>query len=104
MVGENGYNWICLRTRPRLLIMDITVKAGLFKTEELAKLLNVDTYDSKNYLTDKLAMGNSVLIKNRNFSTDRIRLRIKDSAIIGSAKFKKLLADAMKTFTRLDGD
>ncbi len=49
-------------------------------------------------------MGNSVVIKNKNPSTDRIRLRIKDPAIIGSTGFRKLLVDAMKAFPRVEGD
>lgn len=96
----NNYNWLCVHTKPRFLVLDFLVKAGVFKTEELAKRLGVEQFDADESLADKLGMPSSVFVKNRNPSSDRIRLRAKEDFNVNSETFMEFLRDAFKAFPK----
>lgn len=70
----NNYNWLCIHTRPNFLLLDFLVKAGAFKTDELAKRLGVEKFDTDESFADKLNLPSSVFVKHRNPKSDRIRL------------------------------
>ncbi len=92
----NNYNWMLVHTRPRFLILDFRVKAGVFKTEDLAKLLGVEKFDPDETLTGKLSMPSTVFVKNRTQVTDRIRLRAKEDFDFKSKVFLAFLKDTYK--------
>lgn len=96
----NNYNWLIVHTKPRFLLFDFLVKAGLFNTEDLAKRLNVEQFDTDESLADKLGMPSSVFVKNRNPTSDRIRLRAKEDFDVKSEAFVNFLKDAYKAFPK----
>jgi hypothetical protein len=92
----NSYNWLCVITRAKFLLLDINVKAGAFNGDELAKQLNIVKFDTEDLLSEKLGLPSSVLIKNRNENTDRIRFRVKDDFDLSSTPFLQFLEKAYK--------
>ena len=96
----NNYNWLSVHTKPRFLVLDFHVKADSFKTEELASRLGVEQFDADESLADKLGMASSVFVKNRNPTSDRIRLRVKEEFDIKSEAFIEFLRDTYKAFPK----
>ena len=96
----NGYNWLCINTKPRSLVLDFIVKAGVFKTDTLAKKLGVEAFDTDDSLGEKLGMPSSVFVKKRNASSDRVRFRMKTDFNLNSPKFHEFLKAAFKAFTK----
>ena len=92
----NNYIWLCVHTRPRFLVLDFLVKAGVFKTDELAKRLGVDKFDTQESVGEKLGMPSTVFVENRNQTSDRIRLRAKEDFDVKSDTFVKFMRDAFK--------
>jgi hypothetical protein len=96
----NDYNWLRVHTKPRALILDFLVKADVFKTQDLAKRLNVEEYDVDDSLSEKFTMPSSVFVKNRNPASDRIRLRAKEDFNFKSEAFLEFLKEAHKAFPK----
>ena len=96
----NDFNWLCVHTKPRFLLLDFIVKAGVFKTEELAKRLGIEKFDTDESLAEKLGLPSSVFVKNRNPMSDRIRLRAKEGFDVKSKTFVEFLRDAFKAFPK----
>lgn len=96
----NNYNWLSVHTRPKFLILDFLVKADLFKTEQLAGRLGIEQFDADESLADKLGMASSIFVKNRNPTSDRVRLRIKEEFDFKSEAFIEFLRDAYQAFPR----
>lgn len=96
----NGYNWLCINTKPRFLVLDFIVKAGVFKTDVLAKRLGVEAFDMDDSLGEKLGMPSSVFVKSRNPSSDRVRFRMKKDFELKNTAFLDFLKDAFKAFTK----
>lgn len=96
----NGYNWLYIHTKTRFLVLDFIVKAGVFKTDALAKQLGVEVFDVDDSLGEKLGMPSSIFVKNRNPTSDRIRFRMKEEFDINTDTFRKFLKEAYKAFTK----
>lgn len=96
----NNYNWIIIHTKPRFLVIDLLVKAGSFKTDDLAQRLGVEKFDTDEALADKLGMPSTVFVKNRNQKSDRIRLRAKEDFDVNSPAFIDFLRNAFKVFPK----
>ncbi len=96
----NDFNWLSVHTKPRFLVLDFLVKAGAFKTEELAERLAVEKFDTDESLAEKLGMPSTVFVKNRNPTSDRIRLRAKEDFDVKSKTFVEFLKDAYKAFPK----
>ncbi|HOD71872.1 MAG TPA: hypothetical protein PKO27_12640 [Deltaproteobacteria bacterium] len=96
----NNYNWLCVHTKPRFLVIDLLVKTGVFKTEDLAKRLGVEKFDTDETLAEKLGMPSTVFVKNRNQKSDRVRLRAKEDFDVKSKSFIDFLKDAFKAFPK----
>jgi hypothetical protein len=90
----NNYNWLCVQTHPNALWIDVSVKAGTFKLDTLAKELGVTEFGKDDSLSEKLALPSSVSIRNRNETTDRVRIRVKPDFNLDGAGFKKFLKEA----------
>jgi len=95
-----GYNWLCIETRPRFLLLDFHVKAGVFKTDALAKRLDVEVFDMDESLGDKLRLPSSVFVNTYNPSSDRVRFRMKEDFNIDGPAFREFLRDAFKACTK----
>ena len=87
-------------TKAIFLVLDFLAKAGKFKTEDLAKRLNVEKFDTDESFSDKLNLPSSVFVKNKNPSFDRIRLRAKEDFDFTADSFSKFLKDAYKAYQR----
>ena len=96
----NNYNWLRVHTKPKALLLDFLVKAGVFKTEDLAKRLGVEEYDVDDSLSEKFTMPSSVFVKNRNPASDRVRLRTKEDFNFKSEAFLEFLKEAHKAFPK----
>lgn len=73
-----NYNWLTIYTRSTILSLDFMVKAGAFKSEDLAKRLGITEYDSAGSFSEKLGLGNSVSVWNRNQNIDTVTIRLKE--------------------------
>ena len=96
----NGYNWLHIHTKPKFLVLDFIVKAGIFETDSLAKQLGVEVFDVGDSLGDKLGLPSSVFVKKRNPSSDRIRLRMKEDFDTATDSFRAFLKEAYTAFTK----
>lgn len=96
----NGFNWLCVHTKPNFLVIDFLVKANVFKTEDLAKRLGVEKFDTDESFAEKLGMPSTVFVKNRNSMSDRIWLRAKEDFDVKSKSFVEFLKDAFKAFPK----
>jgi hypothetical protein len=92
----NGYNWLCVLTKSKLLTIDIHVKANSFNQDEIANELGTVKFDKDESLADKLSLPSSISIKNIRESTDRIRIRAKDDFDLTSETFTSFLDRAYK--------
>ena len=96
----NNYNWLSIHTKPKFLVLDFLVKANIFKTDELAKSLGIEKFDTDESLADKLNLPSSIFVKNRNTISDRIRLRAKKDFDFKSESFIEFLKKAYKAFPK----
>ena len=60
----------------------------------------VEKFDSDESLSDKFSMPSSVFVKNRNQTSDRIRLRVKEEFDLKAEVFTKFLEKAYKASPR----
>lgn len=72
-----NYNWLTVYTGSLSLNLDFMVKAGAFKSEDLAKRLGLAEYDSAGSLSEKLGLGDSVSVVKRNQNIDKVTIRLK---------------------------
>jgi len=93
---KNNFNWLAIHTHPTALVMDVNVKAGSFKQEDIAKMLNIVEFDRDESLSEKLNLPSSVFVKSIREHRDRIRIRIKEDFNIESASFKEFIKKAFK--------
>lgn len=91
-----GSNWLLIHTRPNLLILDIFVKAKTFDVEQVARELGIAKFDKDESLAEKLGLPSSVIIRHRNDSEDRVRLRIKEDFKVDSKAFTDFLDKAFR--------
>lgn len=96
----NNYNWLCVQTKPKALILDFIVKTNTFNSDHVANELNIAKFDKEESLSEKLGLPSSVFIKNRNENTDRVRIRVKDDFNLESESFLKFLDTAYKACPR----
>lgn len=87
-------NWLSIFTKPHALLLDFLVKAGAFKTEELAKRLGVEKFNTDVSLGEKLSMPSTVIVRNKNRTSDRVTLRTKEDFDIKSEAFMEFMKDA----------
>lgn len=92
----NNYNWLAVITTPSILRLDFLVKANLINADDVAKQLSIVKFDREESLSEKLNLPSSVLVKNRNESTDRIILRVKEDFDLESEQFAQFLTTAHK--------
>ena len=52
-----------MHTKPLLHVIDILVKAGLFKTDDLAKRPGLEKFDTDETLAEKLGIPITVFVK-----------------------------------------
>ena len=76
------------------------ISEGKFKAEDIADQLGVAKFDQEDSLADKLNLPSSVAVYNRNESTDRIALRVKDDFDIESEAFAKFLVAVHLAFPK----
>ena len=80
--------------------MSFLVKANSFDIDEVAKQLNIAKFDKEESLSEKFGLPSSVFIQNRNETSDRMTIRVKDDFDIESKEFLKFLKDAYKAFPK----
>ena len=92
----NNYNWLCVQTRPKFLLLDFYVKAKSFTSDDIAGKLKIAKFDKEEPLSEKLGLPSSVLVKERNENTDRIGIRVKSDFNLESPAFITFLDEAHK--------
>ena len=92
----NNLNWLSVVTTPNFLRLDFLIKTNSFDSKEVSRLLNIAKYGKEESLSEKIVLGSSVFIKNRNKKTDMMYLRIKEDFDLEDEKFLKFLKDAYK--------
>jgi len=93
----NNYNWLCVHTKPKFLVLDFQVKAGTFDSDGLSSQLKIEKFDIDDSLSEKLGMPSSVFVKNRNVKSDRVRIRAKEDFNFHSEEFIRFLKEAYKS-------
>jgi hypothetical protein len=96
----NNYNWLCVHTKPKFLLLDFYLKAKSFKTSEIAEKLNIVEFDKEETLSEKLSTPSSVFIKNIRENMDRVRIRVKEDFNLASGEFLQFLEKAYKAFPK----
>ncbi len=96
----NNYNWLAVITTPNILRLHFLVKAGSLKADDIAKQLGIAKFDREESLSEKLNLPSSVVVKNRNESTDRVILRVKEDFDLESEAFAQFLSAAYKAFPK----
>jgi hypothetical protein len=96
----DNHNWLAINTNSRTLRLDFLVKTGVFKSDELAGRLGVKKFDVEDTMSEKMNLPSSVIVRNRNESSDRIRLRVKEGFDLESAAFLLFLEEAFKARLR----
>lgn len=92
----NGLNWLSVVTTSNFLRLDFLIKTNSFDSKEVSRLLNIAKYGKEESLSEKIGLGSSVFIKNRNKKTDRMYLRIREDFNLEDEKFLKFIKDAYK--------
>lgn len=95
-----NYNWLYIITTPNHLRLNFLVKANSFIIDDVASTLNIAKFDKEESLSEKFGLPSSVFIKNRNESSDRMTIRVKDDFEIESEEFLKFLKEAYKAFPK----
>ena len=86
--------WLTIWTGPQRLVLDFNVAAGSFESDRIAQDLGLVKFEREDSLSDKLSLPSSVLVRNRNDSADRVRLRIKDDFVLTSEAFLRFVEAA----------
>jgi hypothetical protein len=97
---QNGFIWLAVRTFANFLVLQFSIKQGTMSAENIAKKLSVEIFDKEDSLSEKLNLPSSVNIKNRNQTTDRMILRIKDDFDLEKPEFLEFLSEASKNSSR----
>jgi len=92
----HGRNWLSIETRPQLLVVSFFVKPDSFKTDEIAKLLGIVTFDHDKTLADKLDTPSSVDIEHQE-NRDFVLLRVKPDLNLDSEGFAEFVRRAHKS-------
>lgn len=95
-----NYCWLFVGTHPTVLSLNCHVKVGAFNQTELASRLGVQEFDKAESLAEKLGRGSSVSVENRNRSTDRIILRMKERFDLASKEFLRFLKEAYEAWPK----
>ena len=96
----NNYHWLTVVTTPSILQLNFFVKAGSLKADDIAKQLDIAKFDREDSLSEKLTLPSSVVVKNRNESTDRVILRVKEDFNLESEAFSQFLSAAYNAFPK----
>ncbi|MBD0377455.1 MAG: hypothetical protein ICV51_17725 [Flavisolibacter sp.] len=97
---HGNYIWLSVRTHANVLALQFTVKANSMDKSQIAKQLNIEEFDSDDSLSEKLNLPTSIDIKNRNETSDRILLRIKDDFDLTKPAFLNFLRETIKNSTK----
>ncbi len=89
-----NYNSWFIRGRQTQIRFSLIVQKDSFTGTELADRLGIAEYDVEEQLSDKLSLGNSVSIQERNEDTDKVIIRIKEDFDINSDEFLSFLKEA----------
>ncbi|MHC1604158.1 MAG: hypothetical protein ACXQTK_05635 [Candidatus Syntropharchaeales archaeon] len=96
----SNYNWLVINTHSSILVLQFLVKSGIFNKSDLARRLGVEEFDRENSLSGKLNLPSSVDVQNRNETTDRIILRIKEDLDLESNSLLEFLREAYNAFPK----
>ncbi len=94
------YNWLIVKTAPKMLCLDFLVEANVFKSEDIAKKLGIAKFEKEESIAEKLKMSSSVIVFNINENNDRIRIRIKEDFNLESKEFLEFLEVAYDAFPK----
>lgn len=90
-----NYNWLFVRTHANLLVLRFSIKANSMDKGQIANQLGIEEFDADDTLSEKLNLPSSVNIKNRNETSDRILLRIKNDFDLTKPAFLTFLKDTI---------
>jgi hypothetical protein len=93
---SGNHNWLIVRTHANILVLQIAIKANSMDKSQISKQLGVQEFDTDDSLSEKLNLPSSINIKNRNESSDRILLRIKDDFDLTKPAFLNFLKETIK--------
>jgi hypothetical protein len=95
-----SFNWICVHTQPKALVLDVYVRTRKFTINQVAKELGVAKFEKEESLSEKLGLPSSVSITNIRENLDRIRIRAKSDFDLASEGFKRFLEQAYSAFSK----
>ena len=96
----SNYNWLSVITNSKSLRLDFLVKANAFKSDDVAKALNIVKFEKEESMSEKIGLPSSVLIKSKTENSDRMYIRVKDDFNLESKEFLDFLRDTYKAFPK----
>ena len=97
---SGNYNWLFVRTHANILVLQFAIKVNSMDNAQIAKQLDIEEFDADDTLSEKLNLPSSINIKNRNETSDRILLRIKDDFDLTKTAFLNFLKDTIKNSSK----
>jgi hypothetical protein len=97
---SGNYNWLFVRTHANILVLQFSIKVNSMDKDQIAKQLSIEEFDADDTLSEKLNLPSSVNIKNRNETSDRILLRIKDDFDLTKPEFLTFLNETIKNSSK----
>ncbi|MBS1517602.1 MAG: hypothetical protein JSS91_05905 [Bacteroidetes bacterium] len=97
---SGNHNWLLVRSKANSLLLQFAVKAKSMNSKKIAEKLNVEIFDAEDSLSEKLSLPSSIIIKNRNETSDRIYLRIKEDFDLNNPEFLDFLKNTIKNSSK----
>lgn len=94
----NNFAWLNINTHSTQLVLRFLVKSNYFNIDEIAGALNLVKYDKEGTLSEKISLPNSISIIQKNDTSDRIIIRIKEDFNLESEEFLEFLQKAYDSF------
>lgn len=91
-------NWLTVNTRATMLRLRFQVRAGEFRGKDLADELGIEIFNIEESLEEKIGLPSSILVQNRNETSDRVTLRIKKDFDLNSDQFGEFLKRMYQAF------
>lgn len=91
---KSNFNWLCVITRPSMLILDFYIKPGVFDRKALADRLKLAEFETDDDLSDKMSLPSSVTVKRLNEHRERIRIRAKQDFVLDTPEFRDFITAA----------
>lgn len=93
-------NWLAVITGAKRLRLDFRVETGTFDAPRLAERLGIVEFEEEESLSTKFGLPSSVTVVNRNETTDKVKLWMKEDFDLEGEAFGEFLLEAYEKRAR----